>query len=86
VAAACKNICRTSELGYSESNSTREAPMIDLKHLELELRQARQARVAAQIASSDVEGMIWEVQHLDEARPRFAFFIAGFDQTPMPMG
>jgi hypothetical protein len=58
-----------------------EAPVVDVKSLEIELNQAREARLAAQAASSDVEDMIWQVQHLDAARPRFAFFVSGFEQT-----
>jgi hypothetical protein len=55
--------------------------MIDLRHVESELQQARDARLAADAASADVELMIDEVRHLYcEARPRLAFFIAGFDE------
>jgi hypothetical protein len=60
--------------------------MVDLKSLEIELNCARQARLAAQAASSDVEAMIDEVQHLDTARPRFAFFIAGIEQDALSAG
>ncbi|HWM47643.1 MAG TPA: hypothetical protein VNR11_12110 [Xanthobacteraceae bacterium] len=53
--------------------------MIDVKALEQELNQARQAKLDALAASSDVEDMIVEVQHLDSRPPRLAFFISGFD-------
>ena len=55
--------------------------MVDLNVLEIELKRARHARVAAQIATSDVELMIWQVQHLEEARPRLALFVAGLEQA-----
>ena len=58
-----------------------EAVMVDMKSLEIELQQARKARIAAEAASADVEDMIWEVQHLESARPRMAFFISGFDDV-----
>jgi len=53
--------------------------MIDVKALEQELNQARQAKLDALAASSEVEEMIVEVQHLDSRPPRLAFFISGFD-------
>jgi hypothetical protein len=56
-----------------------EAVMVDMKSLEIELQQARQARADAEAASADVEDMIWEVQHFEGARPKMAFFITGFD-------
>ena len=43
--------------------------MIDLKALENELRQCRLARLDAEAAERDVEEMIWQVQHFDEAGP-----------------
>ena len=60
--------------------------MVDMKSLEVELQQARRARIAAEAASEDVEGWIWEVQHRDSARPRMAFFISGFDETQIISG
>ena len=54
--------------------------MIDAKALAVELHQARRARMEAEAANSDVEEMIWEVQHAP-AKPRcFAWMFAGFDQ------
>jgi hypothetical protein len=63
-----------------------EAVMVDMKSLEIELQQARQARINADAASADVEDMIWEVQHLEGARPRMAFFISGIDETMVMPG
>ena len=60
-----------------------EAPVVDVKSLEIELGHARAARLAAEAASSDVEEMIVEVQHLDVARPRFAFFVSGCEQVEL---
>ena len=60
--------------------------MVDMKSLEVELQQARQARIDAEAASADVEDMIWEVQHLDGARPRMAFFISGVEDIPVISG
>ena len=58
--------------------------MIDVKALENELNCARAARLDALAASTDVEDMIVEVQHLDSRPPRLAFFISGFDdETPL---
>jgi hypothetical protein len=54
--------------------------MIDMKALENELNCARQARLDALAASTDVEEMIHEVQHLDSRPPRLAFFISGLDE------
>jgi hypothetical protein len=63
-----------------------EAFMVDMKSLEVELQQARRARIAAEAASEDVEGWIWEVQHREGVRPRMAFFISGFDETQIVSG
>jgi hypothetical protein len=54
--------------------------MVDIKALESELAQARQAKLDALAASSDVEDMIFEVQHLERRPPRLAFFICGLEQ------
>jgi hypothetical protein len=53
--------------------------MVDLKSLEIELNQARQARIDAEAAISDVEAMVWEVQHPPPNRPRMMFLIDGYD-------
>jgi len=58
-----------------------EAVMVDMKSLEVELQQARKARMAAEAASAEVEDYISEVQHFESARPRMAFFITGFDDV-----
>ena len=58
--------------------------MIDLKALANELHQARLARINAEAASTDVEEMIWTVQHLEPGRGRFCFFIEGLESdTPL---
>jgi hypothetical protein len=62
-----------------------EATMIDVKAMESELTFARQAKLDALAASSDVEDMIVEVQHLDSRPPRLAFFISGFDDDLDPV-
>ena len=56
--------------------------MIDRKAMEDDLQQARQARIDAQAANSDVEELIWQVQHVQLGRQRIVFSIAGFDQEP----
>lgn len=53
--------------------------MIDLKAIEAELHQARLARIDAEAASTDVEELIWQVQHGEPGRGRFCFFIQGFE-------
>jgi len=54
--------------------------MIDRQAMENELRQARQARLDAEAANSDVEELIWELQHVRLGRQRIVFSIAGFEQ------
>ncbi len=54
--------------------------MIDLKSLADELHQARLARIDAEAASTDVEDMIWHVQHVQLGRQRMVFSITGFEQ------
>ncbi len=49
--------------------------MIDLKTVEFELHQARQARIEAQAAGSEVEDLIWSVQHFEPGRGRMVFMI-----------
>ena len=56
--------------------------MIDRKAMEDDLQQARQARIDAQAANSDVEELIWQVQHVQLGRQRIVFSIAGLDQEP----
>lgn len=52
---------------------------MDMKALENELNQARQARLDALAAMTDVERMIQDVQDPEFRRSRLAFFISGFD-------
>lgn len=57
--------------------------MIDRKAMENDLHQARLARLEAEAANSDVEELIWELQHIRLGRQRIVFSIAGFDQEPL---
>jgi hypothetical protein len=57
--------------------------MFDAKALETELHQARLARMEAEAANSDVEEMIWEVQHTPAKAGCFAYFFAGLDQDSL---
>ena len=54
--------------------------MIDRKAMEKDLHQARMARLEAEAANSDVEELIWELQHVRLGRQRIVFSIAGFVQ------
>ena len=54
--------------------------MIDRQAMANDLQQARQARMEAQAANSDVEELIWQVQHVQLGRQRIVFSIAGFEQ------
>ena len=56
--------------------------MIDRQAMANDLQQARQARLEAEAANSDVEELIWQVQHVRLGRQRIVFSIAGFDQEP----
>jgi len=49
--------------------------MIDLKTLEIELHQARMARIDAQAAGSEVEELIWTVQHFEPGKQRMLFMV-----------
>ena len=53
--------------------------MIDLKAIETELHHARLARIEAETASTDVEDLIWQVQHFEPGRGRLCVFIEGPD-------
>ena len=54
--------------------------MNDLKAMENDLHQARMARLEAEAANSDVEELLWELQHVRLGRQRVVFSIAGFEQ------
>jgi hypothetical protein len=54
--------------------------MIDAKALAVELHQARLARMEAEAANSDLEDLIWQVQHAPPERRCFAYFFDGVDQ------
>jgi len=49
--------------------------MIDLKTLAIEMDHARQARIDAQVASSEVEELIWQVAHFEPGKQRLVFMI-----------
>ena len=49
--------------------------MIDVKTLQIELDQARLARIEAQAAGSAVEEMVWQVAHFEPGRGRMLFMI-----------
>ncbi len=49
--------------------------MIDLKSLEIELHQARLARIDAQAACCEVEELTWMVQHFEPGKQRMLFMI-----------
>ena len=57
--------------------------MIDLKALENELHHARLARIDAQAAMTDVEELIWQVQHVEPGRGRLCFFVDPLDVDPL---
>jgi hypothetical protein len=49
--------------------------MIDLKTLAIEMQQARQARIDAEAAGSEVEELIWQVAHFEPGKQRMVFVI-----------
>ena len=49
--------------------------MIDLKSLAIEMHHARQARIDAQAASSEVEELIWQVTHFEPGKQRMVFMV-----------
>jgi len=54
--------------------------MIDRQAMANDLQQARLARLDAEAANSEVEELIWQVQHVQLGRQRIVFSISGFDQ------
>ena len=56
--------------------------MIDLKTLEIELQQARLARIDAQAAGCEVEDLIWSVQHFEPGKQRMVFMIDVGEDEP----
>jgi hypothetical protein len=57
--------------------------MLNLKEIQNELVHARQARIDAQQAGTDVEEMIWQVQHFEPGKQRVVFiFGCSDDETP----
>ena len=61
-------------------------PMIDREAMANDLQQARQARIEAEAANSDLEELIWQVQHVQLGRQRIVFSIAGLEQEPIGAG
>jgi hypothetical protein len=57
--------------------------MIDLKTLEIELHQARLARIDAQEAGSEVEELIWNVQHFEPGKQRMVFMVDVGEPEPL---
>ncbi len=57
--------------------------MIDLKAIETELHHARLARIDAQTATTDVEELIWQVQHFEPGRGRLCLFVESLDVDPL---
>jgi hypothetical protein len=55
----------------------KETVMIDIKSIETEVHHARLARIDAEAASTDVEDLIWQVQHFEPGRGRLCFFVDG---------
>lgn len=53
--------------------------MIDLKAIETELHHVRLARIDAEAASTDVEDLIYAVQHFEPGKGRLCFFVAGLE-------
>jgi hypothetical protein len=61
---------------FEDNPRTHEEPaMIDLKTLEMELHQARLARIDAQAAGSEVEELISAVQHFQPGKQRLVFMV-----------
>jgi len=57
--------------------------MLNLKEIQTELDHARQATLEAQKAGTDVEEMIWEVQHFEPGKQRLVFiFQCSDDDIP----
>ena len=54
--------------------------MIDRQAMANDLEQARLARLDAEAANTEVEDLIWELQHVQLGRQRIVFSIAGFEQ------
>jgi hypothetical protein len=57
--------------------------MIDLKTLAIEMDHARQARIDAQVASSEVEELIWQVAHFEPGKQRMVFMIDLGEPEPL---
>ena len=60
--------------------------MIDLKTLQIELHQARLARIDAQAAGSEVEELIWQVAHFEPGKRRMVFMVDCGEPEPFGSG
>jgi hypothetical protein len=56
--------------------------MIDLKSLAIEMHHARQPRIDAQAASSEVEELIWQVAHFEPGKQRMVFMVDVGEPAP----
>jgi hypothetical protein len=54
--------------------------MLDLKAIQNELHHARLARLDAEQAGTDVEEMIWQVQHFEPGKQRMVFIFECSDE------
>jgi hypothetical protein len=59
--------------------------MIDLKTLQSELDYARLARLDAQAAGTEVEELIWSVQHFEPGKQRMVFMIDCGEPDVLPV-
>jgi hypothetical protein len=57
--------------------------MIDLKSLAIEMHHARLARIDAQAAGSEVEELIWTVQHFEPGKQRMVFMVDVGEPEPV---
>lgn len=56
--------------------------MLNLKEIQNELNHARQARLEAEQAGTDVEEMTWQVQHFEPGKQRMVFIFACDEDIP----
>ena len=54
--------------------------MLNLEEIRNELHHARQARLEAEQAGTDVEEMIWQVQHFEPGKQRMVFIFECSDE------
>jgi hypothetical protein len=56
--------------------------MIDLKSLQNEVQQTRQARLEAEAASCELEELIWQIRHLEPGRHGLLLLADGYEPEP----